>query len=120
MSSKGGYFRFGSNTVGYGRLCGSTHDSSLTFSRHDLLDDVVIDDGRVCLPFNPTEVIDNLRLERYVADRCSSDLLRKIYYFIRPLTNLSVRKRIQRFNARNWQDASFPHWPVDTTVEILC
>src|SRR6202041_69464 len=121
IASKAGYFKFGSNTLCYGRSCGSTGNSYVQFSLpHDVLSDVVIGDGKVGLPFNPTEVIDNLRLERYATSHSSSNLLRKIYYLFRPLTNLSVRKWIQRFNSRNWQDASFPHWPVDTTVESLC
>jgi hypothetical protein len=121
ISSNAGYFRFGSNTLCYGRRCKSTRDSEVqSSSPYDVLDDVVIGDGQVGLPFNPSEVIDNLRLERYAGNRSSSDVLRRIYYFIRPLTNLSLRKRIQRFNSRNWQNASFPHWPVDTTVESLC
>ncbi|MGB7599641.1 MAG: hypothetical protein WBM24_05020 [Candidatus Sulfotelmatobacter sp.] len=121
FSSDAGYFQFGSNVLCYGRSCRSARGSGAqSSSPYDLLDDVVIGDGKVGLPFNPSEVIDNLRLERYAANRSSSNLLRKIYYLFRPLTNLSIRKRIQRFNARHWQDASFPHWPVDTTVESLC
>ena len=121
FSSNAGHFQFGLNTLCYGRYCRSIRDSGAeSSSPYDLLDDVVIGDGKVGLPFNPSEVIDNLRLERYAANRSSSDWLRKIYYLFRPLTNLSLRTQIQRFNARHWQDASFPHWPVDTTVENLC
>src|SRR5262249_42534489 len=32
----------------------------------------------------------------------------------------SMRKRVQRFYARNWMKRVFPKWPVDTTVERLC
>jgi hypothetical protein len=121
FSFDAGYFHFGSNTLCYGRSCRNTRGSGVQPSAlYDVLDDVVIGDGKVGLTFNPTEVIDNLRLERYATNRSSSDLLRRIYYLFRPLTSLFLRKQIQRFNARNWQDASFPHWPVDTTVESLC
>jgi hypothetical protein len=120
MSSDAGYFRFGPNTVCYGRSCGSIRDSGVRSSPYDALDDVVIHNGKVGLPFDPTEVIDNLRLERYADNRGSSAILRKIYYLFRPFTSLSIRKRIQRFHARNWQGFSFPHWPVDTTVERVC
>jgi hypothetical protein len=34
--------------------------------------------------------------------------------------NLSLRKQIQKFHARNWEKRSFPKWPVDTTVEDVC
>jgi hypothetical protein len=120
MSSDADYFRFGPNTVCYGRSCGIIHDSGVRSSPYDVLDDVVIRDGKVGLAFDPTEVIDNLRLERYANNRGSSAILRKIYYFFRSFTSLSIRKRIQRFHARNWQGFSFPHWPVDTTVESIC
>ena len=72
------------------------------------------------LPFDPSEVIDSLRLERYA--NASADLqgvLRKLYYWIRPFTTQSVRKRVQQFHARDWRRQHFPAWPVDTTVEDL-
>jgi peptidoglycan/xylan/chitin deacetylase (PgdA/CDA1 family) len=119
MSSKAGYFRFGSETVCYGRASGGTR-RSVSENLHDALNDVVVDDCAVALGFNPNEIIDNLRFERYVENRRSNEILRKVYYLLRPFTSLSVRKQIQRFNARNWQDSRFPHWPVDTTVEKVC
>ncbi len=76
------------------------------------------------LPFDPTEIIDNLRLERYANRRDMESrfekLFRRLYYRLRPLTNLKVRKQIQKFRARNWKKQSFPNWPVDTTVEDIC
>jgi hypothetical protein len=47
-------------------------------------------------------------------------LLKRLYYHLRPLTNQAVRRQIQKFHARNWKKRSFPHWPVDTTVENVC
>jgi hypothetical protein len=120
LSSDTGYFHFGTNATCYGRLCRGNPDSHDQTSRYDALDDVVTNDGKVCLPFDPAEVIDNLRLERYAHGRWSSEILRRIYYLLRPLTTLSIRKRIQRFHAQNWRDSSFPRWPVDTTVENMC
>jgi len=77
--------------------------------------------GQVHLPFDPVEVIDNLRLERYLGSaRERIGFLRRLYYCVRPFTNLAARRRIQKFHARNWQRNTFPHWPVDTTVEGLC
>src|ERR1700734_3654828 len=84
LSSEAGYFHFGSNTLCYGRSCKSTRGSRVqSSSPHNVLDDVVIGDGKVGLAFNPTEVIDNLRLERYATNRSSNDLLRRIYYLFR-------------------------------------
>ena len=100
------FFRFGPEIMCYGR----TSDAEVSF-----------DDTGLHLPFDPAEVIDNLRMERYLgSQRERIGILRRLYYYVRPLTNLSTRRRIQKFHARNWQKNSFPHWPVDTTVEDLC
>ena len=117
LSSVSGYFRFGHSVTCYGRTC--REDLHLHFE-YDALNDIVTKDGTVCLPFDPDEVIDNLRLERYAESRRSSKILQTLYYLLRPLTTRSMRKQIQRFHARNWRDLGFPQWPVDTTVESTC
>src|SRR4051812_40294015 len=99
------FFQFGPGIICYGR----SSSAKISFA-----------DSRLHLPFDPAEVIDNLRLERYLGkQRERIGLLRKLYYYIRPFTNLAARRSIQRFHARNWQKNTFPHWPVDTTVENL-
>jgi hypothetical protein len=120
LSSDTAHFRLGRNATGYDRYCGGNRKPIDQSLRYDVFKNVVIDDGKVYLPFDPAQVIDNLRLERYVESHWSSEILRRIYYHFRPLTTLSIRKRIQRFHARNWRDLSFPQWPVDTTVENIC
>ena len=127
LSSSPGYFRFGADIACYGRSCGGTGAAefeSLSPSPDSGFHQAVLEDGRVSLPFDPSEVIDNLRLERYAAGHGAGsswqNILRKIYYLVRPFTNLSMRRQVQRFRARNWQRRAFPHWPVDTTVENLC
>ena len=77
------------------------------------------------LPFNPTELIDNLRLEKYVsavnseisyvADNTSA--LRRAYYALRPLFPVPVRRILQRIALQDWAKIPFPAWPLDTTVE---
>jgi peptidoglycan/xylan/chitin deacetylase (PgdA/CDA1 family) len=77
------------------------------------------------LPFDQTEIIDNLRLEKYVgavnaeisyiAD--SKSLSRRIYYALRPLFPVRVRRILQRIALQDWSKIPFPAWPVDTTVE---
>ena len=77
------------------------------------------------LPFSPTEIIDTLRFERYVdglndgigymAD--SASVFRRIYYGVRPLLPVPIRRVLQRLALRNWTDISFPTWPLDTTVD---
>jgi len=119
-----GYFLFGPNTTCYGRSSSGAGASRPDSSLVDAIADVSMDDGRLSFPFNPTEIIENLRLERYAngTDMASSldSFLRKLYYLVRPITNLEVRRRVQKFRARNWNKQSFPKWPVDTTVESIC
>jgi len=83
--------------------------------------------GSITLPFDPTELIENLRWEKYVAaanaeisyiSNCQS-LPRRVYYAIRPLLPVKVRRHLQRMALQDWSRITFPNWPVDTTVENL-
>ena len=122
LNSGAEYFRFGTDVLCYGRTCLGSVESRLPSSPIDVANQTVLDQGRVGLPFDPNEIIDNLRLERYLHRPSSGfeSALKKIYYWLRPLTNQAMRKRIKKFHARDWQELLFPHWPVDTTVENLC
>ena len=124
LSSDEGFFRFGPNTICYGRSCSGARRPRPESSFYDAIKDVRVEDGNLGLPFDPTEIIDNLRLERYADARNMESsfekILRRLYYRLRPLTNLTVRKQIQKFRARNWKKQSFPKWPVDTSVEEIC
>ena len=77
------------------------------------------------LPFDPSEVIENLRRERYLGLRCagkeniSQRTLRSAYYLARPALPVSVRKHLQRLRLRGWEKRPFPSWPVDRTVENI-
>jgi len=121
LSSEPGYFRFGPNALCYGRSCSGTHEHRIGVSSHDWLQGVTIDADKPRLPFDPAEIIDNLRLERYPHQQLSGyeRALKKIYYSIRPFTSQPMRKKIQQFHTRNWRTLSFPRWPVDTTVENI-
>ena len=124
LSSDNSFFRFGPNTICYGRSCSAEGRCRVEASLYDAMLDVIVEDGKLSLPFDPTEIIDNLRMERYANARgmesSFTHFLRKLYYRLRPLTNLSVRKQVQKFHSRNWRKRSFPNWPVDTTVEDIC
>jgi hypothetical protein len=98
------------------------HQAPVDSPLRNLLPQVSFDGSQLVLPFDPNEVIDNLRLERYPNGRLGgyTSRLKKIYYQLRPLTNRSLRKYIQRFRAAKWQRMQFPQWPVDTTVENIC
>jgi hypothetical protein len=81
--------------------------------------------GSVALPFDPTEIIDNLRRERYVGSAKAEisyiadnkSISRRIYYALRPLFPVKVRRILQRIALQDWSKISFPAWPVDTTVD---
>ena len=122
LSAEQGYFRFGDNAVCYGRSGNGTRQDRVGETLYDVLADTQVEEGRVDLRFDPSEVVDNLRLERYPHHGLSGRdrLLKKIYYWLRPLTTRSMRRWIQRFHARKWRDIGFPAWPVDTSVDNIC
>jgi hypothetical protein len=122
LSPEPGYFEFGRGTTCYGRSLLSAHQTRLSSPLCDILPDVSFEGKQLVLPYNPNEVIDNLRLERYHGSQLGKceKALKDIYYRLRPLTNRPLRKGIQRLRAMNWQKRRFPQWPVDTTVETIC
>jgi hypothetical protein len=122
LSSEEGFFRFGANTIGYGRSYPRAGNPRCEMPLHDFLQDIVVEGTTIRLPFDPSEIIDNLRLEHYPHGSLSAyeTVFKRLYYLLRPLTTLSIRKHVQRLRARNWQKLLFPRWPVDTTVEDIC
>lgn len=120
LSGEPHFFRFGSATC-YGRTVDISHQQS-DGSQYDLLPTVESEHPRPSLPFDPTEVIQNLRLERYTNGQFGQyeTILKSLYYRLRPFTNRALRKCVQRLRARSGHKQQFPNWPVDTTVEDLC
>src|SRR6185295_4982569 len=121
-----GYFRFGPESICYGRsTLGSSADPG---GAHlpDLAGHSQFHGSTLHLPFDATEILDNLRFERYppigtIGARAllSSDPIRRIYYYIRPWLAKPLRQALQRRYFRNWRHLRFPKWPVDTTVENI-
>jgi len=73
-----------------------------------------------------SSIVDSLRLERYLSSSngvvnavLSSEPARRMYYRLRPMLPDSVRANLQRFFLRDWHKLTFPHWPVDTSVERI-
>jgi Polysaccharide deacetylase len=121
-----GFFRFGSEIICYGRCkTGAVAKTALAYL-YDASKDVCLDECNVRLPFDPSEVIENLYRERYEQnlrpawERINGhELIRKSYYFVRGLLPVSVRRHLQRAYFSGWQQLPFPAWPVDFTVDTL-
>lgn len=125
-SSASGYFLCGSNLVCFGQCASVVPARSSNGPLFDCSQDTCTENGTVQLPFDPVQIIDNLRYERYKsipsAERKEIDansLIRGFYYFVRPLMPISVRKHLQRWYFRGWETIAFPKWPVDFTTEKL-
>lgn len=121
LSRHKGFFQFGPDAVCYGSSLGDNHRTRLSDDLIDLLSKVSSDKSGLILPFDPNEIIDNLRLERYPCSRMGKyeKSLKSLYYQLRPMTNRSMRVGVQRLRAANWNKRRFPQWPVDTTVENI-
>jgi hypothetical protein len=124
LSPERGFFEFGPDVVCFGRLAKGTPGPTVTNGLLDVLQTAVVLPGNVELPFDPGEVVDLLRTERYggtprISWFLGSALARNLYYRVRPLLGVSVRRHLQRLRIRGWDSIAFPHWPVDCTVEQL-
>lgn len=124
LSEHSGYFRWGQDTVCYGRMAGGTRADHAHAVTYDAKGDVAVRDSQVYFPFDPEEVTENLQRERYSAHfrdpgRLSNEILRKIYYRLRPWLSVSIRKHLQKAHLRKWKEISFPEWPVDVTVDHI-
>lgn len=121
-----GYFRFGADAICYGRCSSGPAAQSVAGPLYDALDAISVDGSSLNLPFDPHQVVTNLRHERYYSGHTfgqsasrTKSLTRKLYYLIRPLLSVSLRKHLQRIYLGGWEKIPFPHWPVDTTVENI-
>jgi hypothetical protein len=124
LSENRGYFRVGPDTVCYGRYSARHPSDSPTDDLYDACQDISSKEGTTYLPFMPSEVADNLRFEQYASPLYNNDSSRtsataKMYYFIRPLLPVAVRKHLQRVRLNGWREIPFPRWPVDRSVDNL-
>jgi len=121
-----GFFRFGPSLICYGR---SASGVSRSVEDSQLCDASIasrIEGTGICLPFDPVQVIENLRRERYMEaltpgreSFVSQEWVRKIYYLVRKLLPVGIRRHLQRAYFSDWQRRPFPGWPVDFTVDVL-
>jgi hypothetical protein len=116
-----GYFEFGPGNTCFGISGGLTSDEPGE-GLYDVAHRVRFDGSTCILPFNPTDIARNLRYERYVNRRRSSSwkgMIRKLYYALRPLLPVSVRRHLQKAWLKGWDKNPFPRWPVDRSVDQM-
>jgi hypothetical protein len=121
-SSSCGYFQVGGTATCYGDYFGHQPAKQPDVVLHDALQDTVLENGTTYLPFVPSQVFDNLRSEKYARDWRKAGLmsgLAKMYYFIRPVLSVGMRRHLQKFYLRDWEKLPFPRWPVDCSVDNL-
>jgi hypothetical protein len=122
LSATAGYFQFGQEATCYGSYCGDQAAGPPPGMLHDALRDTVIEDGVTLLPFDPSQVVDNLRRELYESDWLSRNplsALAKLYYFLRPILPVGLRRHLQKLYLRGWDRLPFPRWPVDCSVDNI-
>ncbi len=121
LSIQIGYFRFGKDATLFGRLAGNSVSRDPGPEIYDAASGVRIEDGVICLPFDLSDVVENLQREAYVEEWRHGALssLLKPYYFIRPLLPVGIRRHLQKLYLRGWDKISFPRWPVDCSVDNL-
>ena len=125
VSGEAGFFQFGSN-ICFGQCQAGVANELKDAGAYDALKHVRFDGQTVQLPFSFTEVVENLRRERYQrrtvgngSQFLESHSSRRFYYFLRDYLPPSIRRRLQRIYFRDWKELPFPAWPVDFTVDNL-
>jgi hypothetical protein len=122
VSLRSGFFRFGEDSTCFGTYVGADPSEAPTESLHDARPDISLDNGTIYLPFDPSEVVRNLRYELYASDwrgKFPLSTFARMYYFARPLLPVAVRKHLQKFHLVTRANKSFPRWPVDFSVDNL-
>ncbi len=121
LSKDSGFFQFGPGVICYGQSVLGHRTRLANHSLYDVEGSASLEDGTLRLPFVPAQVIDNLRLERYarLSFPAGNSVLHTAYYAARPFLPGSVRGILQRMRLNGWDQLSFPHWPVDRTVETI-
>jgi hypothetical protein len=123
LSARPGFFTFG-GAVCYGRVAGVVPATEAGVDLPDVTSLARVEPGTLTLPFDVDEVADSLRFERYCSGAGheglgSSSAVRSIYYLLRPLLPVGVRKHLQRIKLRDWERIPFPAWPVDSSVDRI-
>jgi hypothetical protein len=126
LSERSGFFQFGPGVTCYGNCSNAIPARKPGLGLPDALQSVEVRGDRFCLPFDLTQVTKNLRYEHYLSNSSShgnalqeGNVSRRLYYFLRPILSVRVRKHLQRIRLKGWDNIPFPRWPVDFAVESL-
>lgn len=126
LSGASGFFSLKSHAICYGQCESGFAERVEDAAQCDASRNIRVTGSDICLPFDPKQVVENLRQERYVdgvgrqrEKSASQELIRDLYYSVRKLLPVSVRRHFQRIYLRDWKKRSFPTWPVDFTVDRL-
>ena len=115
-----GYFQFRLGTTCFGR-CNGRVSREFGEELYDVYAD--FETSGQLLPFDPADIVENLRLERYVENGSTrhhgGGAVGSLYYLVRPLLPVTLRKHLQRIALRDWTRLTFPAWPVDCSVERI-
>jgi hypothetical protein len=122
-----GYFQFGSGMYFGAYALEDTRDRVTDRAgTPDVSSHIIVNGSAILLPFDPAEVSDNLRLERYVFRSrrtprifLDSIAIRRAYYFGRRFMPVRFRKHLQRIHLGDWKRIPFPRWPVDCSVDLM-
>src|SRR5713226_9543331 len=121
-----GFFRLGHDAVYFGKLYPSLQPRLLSRDYVDVSTLLDVRDHTISLPFDLNDVVSSLRMETYAGMMDEKDtylgtdpLLRKLYYWARPILPVSIRSVLQRIKLQRKLSNAFPSWPVDRSVDIL-
>src|SRR5262249_21351410 len=119
-----GFFRFGPDVVCYGQNTRNAVSATVAGELFESARHVQYREETVLLPFDVDQVTDNLRYERYEGFSgwqrwIQQSRLRDVYYSLRPMLPVSLRKHVQKAYLRDWKTIPFPTWPVDRSVDLL-
>ena len=121
-----GYFRFGEGVDCYGHSTTGTPSPNYRIHLDDVSSAASVNGTQITLPFDPDEVVTNLRCEWYTgqmrADQThfgGNAVIRAMYYLGRPAFPVHFRRILQRIRLQGGTHTPFPHWPVDRSVDRL-
>lgn len=121
-----GFFSFGPEAICYGQCVSGVSSRIENAKLYDAALHMRFNGSEIQLPFDPVQVIENIRREKYVERLVpgrerfvSQEGTLKAYYFLRSFLPVSIRRHLQRAYFNDWKNRPFPAWPVDRTVDTL-